>query len=28
MVMNKDYENFLKEQEGATKGGAAQFNTK
>jgi hypothetical protein len=26
--MNKDYENFLKEQEGATsKGGAAQFNT-
>jgi len=28
IVMNKDYENFLKEQEGATsKGGAAQFNT-
>jgi len=28
IVMNKDYENFLEEQEGATsKGGAAQFNT-
>ena len=28
-VMNRDYENFLKEQEGTTsKGGAAQFNTK
>ena len=28
IVMNKDYENFLKEQEGTTsKGGAAQFNT-
>ena len=27
-VMNRDYENFLKEQEGiTTKGGAAQFNT-
>jgi len=27
-IMNRDYENFLKEQEGTTKGGAAQFNTK
>ena len=28
IVMNKDYENFLKEQKGTTtKGGAAQFNT-
>ncbi len=28
IVMNKDYENFLKEQEGVTaEGGAAQFNT-
>jgi hypothetical protein len=27
-IMNRDYENFLKEQEGTTtKGGAAQFNT-
>ncbi len=28
IVMNKDYENFLKKQESTTKGGAAQFNIK
>jgi len=29
IIMNKDYENFLKEQEGVTsEGGAARFNTK